>query len=157
MAIERERKFLVKDNSWRELAGAGVKYRQGYIYSDENKSIRIRISNSDALLNIKSGALEGDATARLEYEYAIPLSDAEEMLENLCGTQRLEKTRYKISYEGNIWEVDEFSEANQGLVMAEVEFEEKNQSIKLPLWIGEEVTEDKRYTNAELAKKPYIT
>ena len=155
MAIERERKFLLKDSTWKDVAGGGVSYVQGYIHSSENKTIRVRIAGDNAFLTIKGAIFKDDPAARNEYEYNIPVNDAKEMLESLCTEGQIEKVRYKIPYKGNLWEVDEFLGANQGLVVAEVEFNEKNQDIALPTWIGKEVTEDKRYTNASLARDSY--
>lgn len=155
MAIERERKFIVKSDAWRSSAGEGVKYFQGYISNSKTATVRIRLAGEEAFFTIKSAAIEDDNEACHEYEYSIPVSDAQEMLATLCSEGSVEKIRYKIPYEGNIWEVDEFLGTNSGLITAEVEFDNKNKKIALPSWIGKEVTQDKRYKNASLAKKPY--
>jgi len=155
MAIERERKFLVKKDSWRAAADKGIDYFQAYISSGDLTTVRIRVAGEKAFITIKGKVFDNDITARREYEYEIPLEEAKEMQRDLCSKGSVKKIRYRIPYGGNIWEVDEFLEDNAELVMAEVEYEHKNQKILLPDWIGEEVTEDCRYTNSSLAKKPY--
>jgi CYTH domain-containing protein len=151
MAKEIERKFLVKGETWRELASGEV-YRQGYLSTGKEHTVRARVIGTEAYLTIK-GPNKG--AARLEYEYEIPLQDAEELLAELCEHPPIEKTRYKISFGGLVWEVDEFSGENEGLIIAEVELSDEEQEIKLPEWIGEEVTGDPRYLNANLVKFPY--
>lgn len=151
MAIEIERKFLVAGDSWRGLA-AGVAYRQGYLVSGSGLTVRVRIAGDTGYLTIK-GATSG--IARSEFEYPIPLNDASEMLDTLCGRPIIEKVRHRIPWNGLIWEVDEFAGANQGLIMAEVELKDPNQIIQLPAWIGEEVSHDPRYFNSYLAEHPY--
>lgn len=151
MAIEIERKFLVVGDGWRNLA-VGVAYRQGYLVSGNGLSVRVRIAGETGYLTIK-GATSG--ISRSEFEYPIPLSDASEMLKTLCDRPLIEKVRHRISWNGLIWEVDEFAGANQGLIMAEVELTDPNQIVQLPAWIGEEVSHDPRYFNSYLAKHPY--
>ena len=151
MAIEIERKFLVKGNAWREL-GLGKVYRQGYIHAEKSKTVRVRIIDTQGYLTIKGASI---GTARQEFEYPIPLEDAQEMLDELCDTPLIEKKRYKIPFAGLVWEVDEFFGENQGLIMAEVELTDINQEITIPDWIGEEVSHDPRYFNSNLAKNPY--
>ncbi|MGA7936383.1 MAG: CYTH domain-containing protein [Kovacikia sp.] len=150
MAIEIERKFLVKGNQWRLLA-AGTCYRQGYIASGE-KTVRVRVVGSQGYLTIK-GPTTG--IARAEYEYGIPVADALEMLQTLCPPPLIQKTRYTVEWAGLKWEIDEFEGENQGLIIAEVELTDANQAIDLPDWIGEEVSHDSRYFNANLAKHPF--
>lgn len=157
MAIERERKFLVKDDTWREDAGNGVLYLQGYIHSDADKAVRIRVAGGQGLITIKGSQLKDDPTARPEYEYEIPRVDAKEMLKSLCADGYVEKMRYIIPYKGFAWEVDEFLGDNSGLVLAEIEFQNEGQEIPLPEWIAEEVTTETKYINANLAIKPYTT
>jgi CYTH domain-containing protein len=153
MAVEIERKFLVRGDGWRSLA-PGIVYRQGYITSGRGRTVRVRIAGNKAYLTIK-GAPTG--ISRSEFEYPIPIADAEEMLRTLCDRPLIEKIRYRIEHVGLIWEVDEFLGENQGLVIAEVELTDPNQLIDLPDWIGPEVSENPRYFNAYLAKHPFST
>lgn len=153
MAKEIERKFLVTGAAWRPGAH-GVPYRQGYLGAGANASctVRARIAGERAWLTIKGPAAEG---ARDEYEYPIPVADAEEMLERLCSGGRIEKLRYRVPFAGHTWEVDEFTGENAPLVVAEVELDRIDAEISLPSWVGPEVTYDPRYTNAALARRPY--
>jgi CYTH domain-containing protein len=151
MAIEIERKFLVKGVAWRSL-GAGTLYCQGYLSTRKDCSVRVRLVGEQGYLTIK-GLTEG--YSRAEYEYLIPAEDARELLHQLCDRPLIEKTRYKIEYAGLIWEVDEFAGENQGLIIAEVELPDENHSVDLPDWVGQEVTDDPRYFNVNLAQHPY--
>ncbi len=151
MAVEIERKFLVKNDRWRSLA-TGQIYCQGYIPTTPGSTVRVRIIGEQGYLTIK-GPSEG--TSRAEFEYPIPLKDAKELLETLCQRPLIEKKRYKIPIDDLIWEVDEFLGENQGLIVAEVELQDENQGIDLPNWIGDEVSHDPRYRNASLVKNPY--
>lgn len=151
MAIEIERKFLVTNDEWKNDAKPKV-YRQGYIYTHNNTTVRVRIAGEEGYVTIK-GTRSGNA--RKEFEYLIPLVDAEEMLNTLCDRPLIEKVRYKLQIEDLIWEIDEFMGENEGLILAEVELKEENQTINLPGWIGKEVTEDGRYYNSNLVKYPY--
>lgn len=150
MPKEIERKFLVKDDSWRQLA-KGSLYRQGYI-SSEGATVRIRIVGNQGYLTIKGPTIN---YSRAEFEYQIPLADAQEMLDTLCVRPLIEKTRYKINLGGLVWEVDDFAGANQGLILAEVELTDEAQQIELPQWIGEEVSGDLKYYNSYLVKHPF--
>lgn len=157
MAIEIERKFLVKNDSWREGA-QGQKYMQGYMSRGKVATVRVRITEQGAFLTIKGKPTVQEETisaAKLEFEYPIPVADAKEMLNLLCEGPIIEKTRYCIEQNGLTWEVDQFYGENSGLIMAEVELESEDQEITLPSWIGREVTSDTRYYNASLAEKPY--
>jgi adenylate cyclase len=152
MALEIERKFLVKNDNWRNLA-TGYLYCQGYILTQQpGKTVRVRTIGDRAFLTIKS---KTEGCTRLEFEYEIPLVDGEQMLENLCDSSKIAKKRYKILYEGLVWEVDEFLEDNQGLILAEVELESPDQPLVKPDWLGKEVTDDLRYYNSNLAQNPY--
>ncbi|MGB5768999.1 MAG: CYTH domain-containing protein [Crocosphaera sp.] len=154
MTIEIERKFLLKNDNWRFLA-TGKVYRQGYILTEDKiTTIRVRIIGTDAYLTIKS---KTEGISRNEFEYSIPLEDAEIMLNTLCNRPLIEKIRYKVIQEELVWEVDEFQGENEGLILAEVELKDENQTINLPDWVGEEVTYDSRYYNVNLAKHPYQT
>ncbi len=154
MAIEIERKFLIINDSWRSL-GLGKVYKQGYIATvDKMTTIRVRIIGEEAYLTIKS---KTEGISRNEFEYPIPLEDAQMMLDTLCDRPLIEKIRYKIDYDNLLWEVDEFQGENQGLIIAEVELENESQTINIPDWVGKEVSHDPRYYNVNLAKHPYQT
>ncbi len=153
MAKEIERKFLVVGDDWR--AGAlGIPYRQGYLSAgaDAICTVRARVAGERAFLTVKGRAVDG---ARDEYEYPIPVADAEEMLERLCVGGRVEKLRHRVPFAGRVWEVDSFSGENAPLVIAEVELDSIDADVALPPWVGREVTDDPRYTNAALARHPY--
>ncbi len=152
MGKEIERKFLVTGDGWRAL-GEGIVYRQGYLSTVKERTVRIRTINDKAYLTVK-GLTHG--ISRVEYEYEIPVTDADEMLDELCERPLIEKTRYTISTSGHIWEIDEFDGENRGLILAEVELSSEDQAVDLPDWIGAEVSEDPRYYNANLIANPYI-
>ncbi len=152
MAHEIERKFLLKSEVWRGLA-PGVAYRQGYLSRDPERTVRIRIAGETAYLTVK-GANVGNS--RPEFEYAIPLADAEELLP-LCLKPLVEKIRCKVEHAGHVWEVDEYQGENAGLVVAEIEMAGESEQIELPEWIGAEVSGDARYYNSSLSKMPYRT
>lgn len=151
MAQEIERKFLVQGNAWRKLA-SGVLYCQGYLSTLKERTVRIRIQNAQATLTIK-GITTG--LTRSEFEYPIPLADAEIMLEKMAEQPIIKKYRYRIPIDDVIWEVDEFLGANLGLIVAEVELQDAAQKINLPEWIGKEVSNDPRYYNNNLVKIPF--
>lgn len=153
MAREIERKFLVCGDGWRPGA-LGVPYRQGYlgVGADACCTVRVRVAGERAFLTIKGRATGG---ARDEYEYPIPVTDAEEMLDRLCVGGRVEKCRHRVPFAGRVWEVDEFTGENAPLVVAEVELDRIDAEVSLPPWVGLEVTDDPRYTNAALALRPY--
>lgn len=153
MAVEIEHKFLLANDGWRKHISRSVKYRQGYLSSQPTSSIRIRISDKQAWLNIKSATI---GTHRHEYEYEIPVTDANEIISNLCGKPLIEKTRHFVIDDGNLWEIDEFEGCNQGLCIAEIELSSIGQSFAKPDWLGEEVTHDLRYYNNNLAIRPYL-
>ena len=150
MGIEIERKFLVKDASWKAVADQGRVCRQGYLLSDGGMTLRVRVIGESAFLTIK-GPSRG--ISRMEFEYDVPRADAEALLE-LCEHQ-VEKVRYRVSYADNVWELDVFAGANDGLILAEIELESEGQKISVPEWVGEEVSGDPRYYNACLAKHPF--
>lgn len=152
MAIEIEHKFLLANNNWRNLVYKKQRYKQGYLSSQQTSSIRIRINDDAAWLNIKSATI---GTARLEFEYEIPLSDAESIIENLCSKPLIDKVRHFVKHDTNIWEIDEFFGENEGLIVAEIELSEITQCFKKPEWIGAEVTHDLRYYNNNLIQFPY--
>lgn len=152
MAIEIEKKFLVTNDDWRKLATENALQIQGYFSTSESCSIRIRISENEAHLNIKSATL---GITRSEYDYPVPLEDAKEMLQSLCIKPLIEKVRYFVPVDNHVWEIDVFSGENEGLVVAEIELTSVNQAIHLPPWIGREVSDDPRYYNVCLVKNPY--
>ena len=156
MAIEIERKFLLRDDSWRQQAGPANKMRQGYFAGPgkgkQRASIRVRVDNEQGYLNIKSYEL---SISRQEYEYPIDRADAEKMLDTLCERPLIEKTRYKVVVENHTWEIDVFAGDNEGLVVAEIELAAEDESFAMPAWAGEEVSEDPRYYNVSLIKHPY--
>jgi CYTH domain-containing protein len=147
---EIERKYLVRGDDWRKLA-PGVRYRQGYLSTVKERTVRVRTVGDHGYLTVK-GVTVG--ATRKEFEYGIPADDAAALLE-LCEQPLVEKVRYKIAFGGLTWEVDEFEGANQGLVVAECELSSEDQRIELPPWIGDEVTGDPRYFNSNLIAHPF--
>jgi adenylate cyclase len=153
VSLEIERKFLVRDARWKAL-GPGALLRQGYLSSHPDRIVRVRIEGESAMLTIKGRTI---GATRSEWEYPIPLEDANAFLNELCEKPIIEKIRYRILHEGMMWEVDEFLGDNAGLVVAEIELEAEDQAFSRPDWIGEEVTHDARYFNANLLRRPYTT
>ena len=153
MGKEIERKFLLVGDEWKQLA-KGTHYRQGYLNSAKERTVRIRTIDDKAFLTIK-GVTVG--ATRAEYEYPISHADCTAMLDTLAERPIIEKRRYKIPYGGLTWEVDEFLGENDGLVVAEVELESEDQKFDKPSWVGEEVSGDPRYFNSNLVKNPYST
>jgi adenylate cyclase len=151
MSVEIERKFLVRDDRWKAL-GQGVLLRQGYLSSHPDRIVRVRIDGDAAMLTIKGRSV---GATRGEWEYPIPLADAQVFLDSLCERPIIEKYRSRIRFEGMVWEVDEFLGENAGLVVAEIELEREDQPFVKPDWIGKEVTQDARYFNANLLRHPY--
>ncbi|HYD96868.1 MAG TPA: CYTH domain-containing protein [Noviherbaspirillum sp.] len=151
MGVEIERKFLVLDDSWKAL-GQGVLLRQGYLSSALERTVRVRIEGGSATLTIKG---KSAGATRSEWEYLIPLQDAQDMLDHLCERPVIEKSRYRIPFDGMLWEVDEFLGENAGLVVAEIELATEAQTFARPQWLGEEVTHDARYFNSSLLRNPY--
>ncbi len=149
MGIEIERKFLVKNDAWR--AGKPTSFLQGYLSRDLKNTVRVRVAGEAAFLTVK-GKTRG--ISRLEYEYAIPVSDARDMLK-LCEGPLIEKNRWFCKVGNMTWEIDEFLGQNSGLIIAEIELERDDQHIDLPDWIGNEVTRDTRYFNSNLSKFPF--
>jgi len=151
VGIEIERKFLVTGEGWRPGYEAHS-IRQGYLAVGPPASVRVRVSGDQAYLNIKRSTLD---IARDEFEYPIPLADAEYLLTNLCADRCVEKTRHLVRHAGLVWEVDVFAGSNTGLVVAEVELDQADQSIELPPWAGREVSGDPRYLNSSLSQYPF--
>lgn len=150
MAREVERKFLVKDDSFIHLAQSCKVIRQGYLTgkTENNAAFRVRIIDDKAFITLK-GAPQG--ICRAEFEYPIPVADAEDMLKVFCENRIIEKNRYYLQYEGFTWEIDVFSGKHQGLILAEIELPEENTEFALPPFIGEEVSCDFKYTNFYLS------
>jgi adenylate cyclase len=153
MAVEIERKFLVADKSvFATLVGTSM--RQGYLSVDPERTVRVRVAGVRAFLTIK-GSPSASGASRAEYEYAIPVPEAEELLDYLALRPLIEKTRYRVTVGRLVWEIDVFSGDNEGLVVAEVELPTEATALILPGWVGEEVTGDSRYYNAALVTHPY--
>ena len=156
MAVEIERKFLVSDDAWRAAAVRRTYIRQAYLISSAGASLSVRVSVAEgaptiAQLNLKIGGLE---VRRLEFEYAVPLADAEAMMAAAVG-RVLEKTRHEVPGDGVTWEIDEFHGDDTGLIVAEVELTDEGQRFARPDWLAEEVSDDPRYYNVSLAAHPY--
>ncbi|HWS02276.1 MAG TPA: CYTH domain-containing protein [Gammaproteobacteria bacterium] len=157
MAIEIERKFLLRNDSWRAAADTGTQYRQGYLCrvtgsEAVRSSVRVRTDGECAYLNIKSATL---GIRRQEFEYEIPLADAETILADLCVGTVVEKTRYHVTVGAHVWEIDVFAGANAGLIVAEIELGHEDEAFERPDWLGVEVSDDPRYYNVCLAERPY--
>jgi len=148
MATEIERKYLVRNDAWRAHIHRQVRYKQGYLANTGHCSVRVRVGGDAAHVNVKGASV---GASRLEFEYPVPLEDAEVMLRELCQGAVIEKTRYIVRHLDQDWEVDVFEGDNAGLVVAEIELEDEAQTVTLPDWAGEEVTHDVRYYNSNLA------
>jgi CYTH domain-containing protein len=153
MALEIERKFLVHHEGWNQIKNNCKQklIRQGYLSTDPEKTIRVRISGNEAFLTIKG---KNEGAVRSEFEYTIPLDDAAQLLNHFC-TGELSKTRFLFPHGNHTWEIDVFSGKNEGLIVAEIELQSENESFEKPDWIAAEVTQDKRYFNSNLVKQPF--
>jgi len=152
MGIEIERKFLVRDDAWKVMAQQqGKILKQGYLNSHRDRTVRVRVAGDKAYITVK-GIAHG--AIRAEYEYEIPVSDAEELL-RMCEQIPIEKTRYYLPQEKHTWEIDVFHGQNQGLILAEIELDCEFEEIFIPGWVGDEVTDDIRYYNSYLSNMPY--
>ena len=157
MATEIERKFLLSNSDWQQHADNGQNLRQGYFAAPEQASrqrasVRVRTDGEQGYINIKSYEL---GISRQEFEYPIPLQDADQMLDGLCEAPLIEKTRYLVHYGDHEWEIDVFHGDNEGLVVAEIELGHEDEAFEKPAWLGEEVSADKRYYNVCLTRMPY--
>ena len=152
MYLEIERKFIVLNDSFKVDAYDVIDIKQGYIFSDDNKALRVRITPNRSKITIKFGK---DIT-RNEYEYDIPRSDAENLIK-ACKGHIIDKKRYLVKNGDLIWEIDEFFQDNKGLIIAEIELEYEDQKFFKPDWIGEEVSYDKKYYNHYLSREPFLT
>jgi adenylate cyclase len=152
MALEIERKFHVSGDGWRPLVARTRHLRQAYLSKSGRLSIRVRIDgDSDGTLTIKAAR---SGLERHEYEYAIPLADAEELMLQREGSV-ISKVRHIVPINGLSWEIDVFDGDNAGLVVAEIELDRPDRTFERPEWLGEEVTGDRRFYNADLASRPY--
>jgi len=152
MGKEIERKFLIDPDKWQRVSKPkGQLYRQGYLSTDPNRTIRVRLTDTNGYITIKG--ISVNAT-RSEYEYEIPASEAKELLDSLSVSE-LVKTRYKIDHGKKVWEVDEFSGDNTGLIVAEIELTSEDEYFDTPDWIGKEVTGEEKYYNSNLTINPY--
>ncbi|MCW8944188.1 MAG: CYTH domain-containing protein [Sedimenticola sp.] len=154
MAIEIERKYLVINDKWKDNVISESVLKQGYVANQPNATVRVRIAKGHAHLNIKSATT---GITRAEYEYEIPLADAEKILAEIAEQPFIDKTRYKVRCGDHTWDLDQFAGENSGLVMAEIELTHENEPFELPEWAGEEVSGDARYYNSCLVKKPFST
>ncbi len=152
MGVEIERKFLLANDNWRQQIVKSIQFRQGYLVGSDKASVRVRIQGDQANINIKGATL---GIRRQEFEYSIPMEDANELLSTLCDKPLIEKTRNYIASGKHTWEIDEFSGDNQGLIVAEIELTDEADVFEPQDWIGKEVSEDKRYYNSMLIKNPY--
>lgn len=152
MPVEIERKFLVVNDSWRDAAQHRQKIRQGYLANTGKCSIRVRMTESEADINIKSMTVD---IVRSEYEYPIPLHEAQALLEELCIHPLITKTRHLVPHGGYFWEIDEFEDDNAELIVAEIELSRAGEQFPRPAWLGREVSNDPRYFNICLVERPY--
>lgn len=152
MAVEIERKFLVDFTKWaKSEKPQPEEFRQAYLLTESDRSIRVRLTPTRAILTIK-GKTSG--VARSEFEYEIPMQDGIDLIDQMAIAE-LAKKRYTLEFKGKIWEVDEFSGKNLGLIVAEIELENENETFEKPDWLADEVTTDARYYNANLVLNPY--
>lgn len=154
MGVEIEKKFLVNHDEWERLVKpSGEFYRQGYLLTDPNKTIRVRQTTDKGFLTIKGISV---GATRAEYEYEIPVEEAKELLDQFSVAE-LSKIRYKIALDDHIWEVDVFFGKNEGLIVAEIELSTEDENFSIPGWIDREVTGEERYYNSNLVTEPYQT
>lgn len=153
MATEIERKFLVKDQSWKAQVRTQAQLKQGYLSMDTERTVRIRCTNEKAFITVKG---QSEGISRQEFEYKIPISDAIQML-GLCKLPPVEKTRHTLKIGHKTWEIDVFEGVNEGLVIAEVELTSESEKFPVPSWAGKEVSDDPKYFNVQLVQNPYST
>lgn len=152
MALEIEHKYLVKKDIWKNVnPEQSISIQQAYLSTNPNKTIRVRTKGNHAYLTIKG---KTNGASRPEYEFEIPIKDAQELIRDFCNNL-IEKTRHIVTYQTKVWEVDEFEGLNQGLIVAEIELSNENESYALPEWVDKEVTNDNRYSNSNLAEHPF--
>jgi adenylate cyclase len=151
--IEIERKFLVLNNDFKKESFARNDISQGYISTNPERTVRIRIKGNEGFLTIKGSGNE-TGMSRFEWEKKIDVDEARQLM-NLCEKGAISKTRYEIKVGHHIFEVDEFYDENQGLIVAEIELESEDEIFEKPIWLGQEVTNDEKYYNAYLSKNPF--
>ena len=152
MGTEIERKFLLQSDDWRNEVESSTRLIQGYLVRGDNTAIRVRIKGDNAEINIKH---THDGISRLEYEYEIPLDDAQEILDQVALKPLIDKTRHHVVRGKHLWEIDEFYGDNAGLLVAEIELGSADEPFDRPAWLGQEVSLDQRYYNSNLSKQPY--
>jgi len=152
VAREIERKFLLRDAAWRAEVARSVNIIQGYLATTEGCSVRVRIADGQAAINLKSATL---GVSRTEFDYPIPVADARYILRHLCALPPIEKVRHLVYRGRHTWEIDEFGGANHGLLLAEIELDDPAEAFDPPAWLGDEVSHDPRYYNTCLAQTPY--
>jgi adenylate cyclase len=152
MGKEIERKYLVQSDAWRDRVQSTEHYQQGYLSTEEERSVRVRVGKRKAFFTIKGKAT---GQTRAEFEYPLPLKDANQLLEHLCVKPLITKTRHTVQANGLTWEIDEFSGENSPLILAELETKSDQAPKQKPPWVGEEVTHDPRYLNINLVAHPY--
>ena len=153
MGEEIERKFLVSGEAWRETA-EGTRYRQGFLSTEPERTVRVRVAGPRGSITVKGKSV---GARRAEFEYEIPVADAERMLDTLCKRPLIEKVRYVLAVGAHTWEIDVFEGDNAGLVVAEIELRREDEAFERPEWVGNEVTDDPRYFNSNLVANPYRT
>jgi len=153
VAEEIERKFLVSGEAWRETA-EGTRYRQGFLSTEPERTVRVRVAGPRGSITVKG---KNVGARRAEFEYEIPVADAERMLDTLCQRPLIEKVRYTLAAGPHTWEIDVFEGSNAGLVVAEIELSSEDEAFEKPAWVGDEVTDDPRYFNSNLVANPYGT
>lgn len=153
MSLEIERKFLVKNDEFKNASFQQKTLKQGYLNSDKNRTVRIRIADNQAFITVK-GISNDAGTTRFEWEKEIEVKEATEML-SLCDPTIIEKTRFLVKNGQHIFEIDEFYGDNKGLIVAEIELNFENETFEKPSWLGEEVTGIVKYYNANLSKLPF--
>lgn len=152
MAVEIERKFLLVDEQWREQVLSQSTFCQGYLSRTPERTVRVRVADDRGWLTVK-GLTRG--LSRTEFEYEIPVDEAQQMLDQLCEQPIIEKWRYRVEFKGHLWEIDEFRGDNAGLIVAEVELTSEDEEFFRPHWLGREVTDDHRYFNSNLIEHPF--
>lgn len=152
MAVEIEHKYLVEVEDWNNVVAVkNVQIRQGYLQTDPNKTIRVRTKGNQAYITIKGKSV---GASRLEFEYEIPVADANELLDKFCSNL-IEKVRHYVVHDGKTWEVDVFTGLNAGLIVAEIELNNEDETYTLPNWVGDNVTREVKYANSNLSVKPF--
>lgn len=152
MGVEIERKFLVAGDGWRRNIEGTLRIEQGYLNTDPDRTVRVRIGDDVSKLTVKGRA---EQLVRPEFEYDIPPDEARQMLERLCVGEPIQKRRHRVVVGDHLWQIDEFQGSNRGLIVAEIELQSPQESFRRPHWLGEEVTGTPRYYNARLARDPY--